>query len=232
MGKESFVDIGIVNVSKRIERMTILPLNSNVFKLDYTLSGSLAPGLSQMVRIRFSPKEYKYFYGCIRIHGKEDDLLVPIHAYPVLNVVDFPRTVQFGSCFLAEVTVKKIDLRCSVPIDFSFELDIVNPHPYFTIAPLKGIIPSNGNVTVEITFNPITLGTCRVAVCLYVAQHGFEPVECIITAQAVSGAVEFSTLSKREKTLETHVSRNESKVNDVINGTLVRFHVRIYRMGA
>lgn len=228
MGVESFVDIDIINISTRIERMNILPLSSVVFKLDYSLIGSLAPGLSQKVRVRFYPKEYKYYYGCIRIHGEEDDLLVPIHAYPVLNVVEFPRTMKFGTCFLAEEAVKKIDLKCSLPIQFSFELDIIKPHPYITIAPLKGIIPSNGSVTVKVAFNPITLGTCSAIIRLHVAQHGFEPIECVITAQAVSGAIEFSNLGRRETMLKAHVSCAESKVRYIINDTSGKDHGLIF----
>jgi hypothetical protein len=74
--------------------------------LDYALSGSLAAGLSQKVVVIFKPSEYKYFYDCIRIQGKDDDLLIPIHAYPISNVVEFPRTVGFGSVPLCEPASK------------------------------------------------------------------------------------------------------------------------------
>ena len=213
----------IINVSSRKERMNILPLSSGAFKLEYTLSGSLSPGMSQKVKVRFSPQEYKYFYGCVRIHGKDDDLLVPIHAYPVLNVIEFPSTLNFGSCPLAESAVKHIDLKCSIPIQFSFELDIIKPHPYFSITPLKGIIPINGNVSVRIAFNAVTLGTCSAKIRLNVAQHGFKPIECLITAQAVSGAIELSNLGRREELLKKHVCSNENQINDTI-GYMTHFY--------
>jgi hypothetical protein len=50
--------------------------------------------------------EYRYFYDCIRIRGKEDELLIPLHAYPILNVIDFPRNLSFGNNPLCETITK------------------------------------------------------------------------------------------------------------------------------
>ena len=64
--------------------------------------GVLAPGMSQKVTIRFRPREYKYHYDCVRVHGDVENLLIPIHAYPVINKVDFPKLLSFGNCPLSE----------------------------------------------------------------------------------------------------------------------------------
>ena len=221
------MDVNIINISKQKVRMNILPLNSTVFKIYYKLVGSLAPGMSQKVRVKFTPSEYRYFYGCIRIHGEEEDLLVPIHAYPVLSMIDFPKYVQFGCCPLAEAAVRKIDLKSSVPIQFSFELDIIKPHPYFTIAPLRGVIPADGNMSIKITFHPITLGTCNTVLRLNVAQHGFEPVECMITAKAISGAVEASKLLRREQILKSCISCNGSSLNGAMGNVSGKYDVEL-----
>jgi hypothetical protein len=49
--------------------------------------GLMAPGMSEVITIEFCPTEVRYFYDCVRIHNEDENLLVPIHAYPVMNEV-------------------------------------------------------------------------------------------------------------------------------------------------
>ncbi len=64
--------------------------------------------MSQKILVKFKPTEYKYYYGCIRIHSNADDLLIPIHAYPVMNKINFPRNLAFGKVPLCEPITKVI----------------------------------------------------------------------------------------------------------------------------
>ena len=81
--------------------MHILPPKSNLFAIKFNKKGHLAPGLYQNVYIEFSPNEHKYFYDTIRIHTKNKQIVVPIHAYPVMNKLPrdkiFPRFIDFGT---------------------------------------------------------------------------------------------------------------------------------------
>ena len=43
-------------------------------------------GISEDIYVQFTPNdEFKYFYDSIRIHCEGDKILIPIHAFPVIN---------------------------------------------------------------------------------------------------------------------------------------------------
>ena len=68
----------------------------------------------------------------------EDNILVPIHAYPVMDVSKFPRMVTFPLTPVGESHTKSFALECSVPTDFEFQLSCLQSHPAFTVAPMQG----------------------------------------------------------------------------------------------
>jgi len=43
-------------------------------------------GIAEEIYVQFTPNDdYKYYYDCIRIHCEGDKILIPIHAFPVIN---------------------------------------------------------------------------------------------------------------------------------------------------
>jgi hypothetical protein len=43
-------------------------------------------GISEDIYVQFTPgNEFKYFYDSIRRHCEGDKILIPIHAFPVIN---------------------------------------------------------------------------------------------------------------------------------------------------
>lgn len=58
--------------------------------------------MSQKITVNFTPNEYKYHYDAIRIHTEGQDLLIPLHGYPVMNKVEFPTQISFGNTPLCE----------------------------------------------------------------------------------------------------------------------------------
>jgi len=209
--------VSIINTSKVSQRLSIFPTSDPHFKLEYDKSGSLAPGMSQKITIKFRPEEYKYYHDFIRIQTDGQlYLLIPLHAYPVLNKIDFPANISFGNQPLCEPSTQMVTLKCSIPVDFSFEIEVVRPHPYYRIEPLNGVIPANGSVDIRFTFIPITLGSCSMTVRLHVGQYGFVPMECGVSASAVSGLIESRELKEAELRLMEYIKSTGEVVNNFL----------------
>lgn len=84
---------------------------------------------------------------------------------------------------------------------------------------MKGLIPANGDVKINVTFNPITLGTCLCTIRLNIAQHDFQPVDCVISAKAVSGLIESRELQIAEEKVDMYVSNIEMKTTQSLGAT-------------
>lgn len=219
VGEQHEEVLSIVNVSKTSQRLSIYPATSGDFFAEYVKQGSLAPGMSQRVVIRFHPQEYKYYHDFIRIQTESGGaILVPIHAYPVLNKLAFPRTMTFGSSPLCEPGLQTVWLKCSVPVDFSFEIEVTKPHPYFRIEPLRGIIPAKGETAITVTFLPITLGSCFLSCRLHVGQYGWTPLDLDISAKAVSGLLESRQLKRAELRLMDFIHCAGEVINNNVIG--------------
>ena len=55
-------------------------------KIKYNKKGMVPAGIAEEIYVQFTPNdEYKYFYDAIRIHCDGDKILIPIHAFPVIN---------------------------------------------------------------------------------------------------------------------------------------------------
>lgn len=72
-------------------------------------------GVSEDIYVQFTPTTqnpsdtlaaYKYYYDTIRIHCEGDKILIPIHAYPVINsecMEQVPKMIDLGSlCTLGQ----------------------------------------------------------------------------------------------------------------------------------
>jgi hypothetical protein len=103
--------------------MVIMPPSTSFFKLRYDKIGRVGPGMSQTIHVDFWPVEQRYYYDTIRLSleaegGEAEHMAVPIHAYPVANVTNVPRSIDFGRCFVSEPVSKTFEVSCSVPIQF------------------------------------------------------------------------------------------------------------------
>ena len=189
--------LNVTNVGPLPKRLLIVQPTTPYFKLRYEKAGVVAPGMAQKICIDFFPDECRYFYDCIRIRAEGDsaidegdsanNLLIPIHGYPVVNSVIFPTRIDFGDCFVSESVTRRFNIECKVPIQFEYELTLVRPNPNFKITPLSGVIPPNGKAVIEITFVPGMYGTFDCEILVNVSQFNFTPFKCRIIGSSSPG---------------------------------------------
>ncbi|KAK2856878.1 hypothetical protein Q5P01_005613 [Channa striata] len=166
----------LINISSDVMNIHIIPTQTKHFQTSYSKKYRLIPGLAYTLKVRFCPDEWRYFYDCIRVHCEGDEnLLIPVHAYPVIDDLHIPPHIHLAAIPLGQRVSHAITLRCSTPIDFEFQVYVIQPHEAFSIAPLAGVIPANGEVKIKVTFSPIQYETCQVTIQLVVSQFNTKP---------------------------------------------------------
>ncbi|XP_078085295.1 cilia- and flagella-associated protein 221 [Mustelus asterias] len=203
IGKHHQQILKLINISPTMTNVHILPPQTKYFQIKYTKKNHLVPGMSFKVTVDFCPDEWRYYYDSIRIHCKEDEtLLVPVHAYPVANIVEFPTFLTINDVPLGQSKEITIPLRCSCPVDFEFQLDFLQTHHAFTIHPTAGIIPANGQVDIVVTYTPADRATAQIRVQLLISQFNSKPCVCTITGASPPG-LNVRSQGKDEKTEDT-----------------------------
>ncbi|XP_033097701.1 cilia- and flagella-associated protein 221-like [Anneissia japonica] len=187
-GKLHKMKLTIANVSTEVVKMHIIPPTTQYFKVWYTKGDRLVPGLTMDCTVEFRPDEWRYFYDCIRIHCKGDNnLLVPIHAYPVMNISDFPQIVRFPPTPISQSKTQVFPLRCNAPIDFEFLITYLQPHPSFQVEPLKGIVPAKGETRISVTFTPTDFSTAHLKFQVMISQFNSKPLVCAVSGNSTPG---------------------------------------------
>ncbi|GCB68588.1 hypothetical protein scyTo_0010421, partial [Scyliorhinus torazame] len=133
---------------------------------------------------------------------EDDTLLVPVHAYPIANIVNFPSSLAIKDIPLGQSKEITIPLRCSCPVDFEFQLNFLQPHHAFTIQPTAGIIPANGQIDVVVTYTPFDRTTAQIRVQLLISQFNSKPCICTITGTSPPG-LHFRSQGEDGKTGDT-----------------------------
>uniref|UniRef100_A0A672FR48 Cep192-like domain-containing protein n=1 Tax=Salarias fasciatus TaxID=181472 RepID=A0A672FR48_SALFA len=160
----------------------IVPTQTRHFHTTYTKKFRLIPGLCYTLEVAFCPDEWRYFYDCVRVHCQgEENLLVPVHAYPVLDDLNIPTRIDLPAVPLGHSLHHLIPLRCSRPIAFQFQAFVLQPHPAFSVQPMEGEIPAGGEAGVTVTFHPVRYETSQATVQLVVSQFSSRPFLCTVT---------------------------------------------------
>ncbi|XP_066431364.1 cilia- and flagella-associated protein 221 isoform X2 [Eleutherodactylus coqui] len=174
--------VNLVNISSDVSNVHVIPPQSKHFTISYKKANRLPPGFALTLSVQFMADEWRYYYDCIRVHCKGDEtLLVPLHAYPVMDLLDFPSHVNLSEVPLGQSSHYVLPLRCSCPVDFAFSITCPQPHKDFDISPASGIIPGGEAVEVTVTYNPSSYGTAQIRLELLISEFNAKPRICVIT---------------------------------------------------
>lgn len=187
--KEHRQMVRVVNASAKSTRLTILPPKTGFFRLNCTKRGLVAPGMAEEIEVVFTPKEWRYYYDCIRVQCEHENMLIPLHGYPVMNDAIFPKSIDLGTCNVGQTITQGVKLECKVPIEFEYSISTIGgQNPEFSVSPASGIVPANGGVEVEITYSPQRMTTAELQLHVTISQFGFKPILCRVVASAEPGA--------------------------------------------
>ncbi|ORX59350.1 hypothetical protein BCR36DRAFT_408845 [Piromyces finnis] len=167
--------IRIVNKGPKKIRINVVPPETSNFSIEHKKRGYIIPQMSEEVLISFTPTQWKYYYDTIKIIGPDINVVVPIHGYPVLTDIEFPKRINFGDVPLTYTKTKTIPIKCNVPIDFEFKIDITEPNPFYNIYPLKGIIPALGSLDIVIEYKPCSHQSSHLTFQINISQFNFKP---------------------------------------------------------
>ncbi|XP_064613685.1 cilia- and flagella-associated protein 221-like isoform X2 [Liolophura sinensis] len=211
IGKKHTLAFSIVNVSSDVLRMHIVPPQTRYFNITYTKGKKFVPGLTVECEVEFYPDEWRYYYDSVRINCPgEENLIVPIHAYPVMITDCFPEHVDFPSVPVGHSRTKSIPLRCEAPTDFEFELSIAQPHPAFTVEPMSGIVPACGETQIKVTFAPTEFLTAHMKLLLIISQFNTKPLLCTFTGTSAPGLL-------KELTETSALTETETADSDILD---------------
>ncbi|XP_056444719.1 cilia- and flagella-associated protein 221 [Gadus chalcogrammus] len=183
LGKGYQKVLKLINISSEVINIHIITTQTKYFRTTYTKKYRLIPGLAYTVKVHFCPDQWRYFYDCLLIHCKgEEALLIPVHAYPVIDDLCIPPHIHLPSIPLGHSVSHSLPLRCSCPADLEveFQVHVIQPHQAFQVQPLAGSIPASGEVVITVTFRPLEYGTSQVTIQLVISQFNSKPFLCTL----------------------------------------------------
>ena len=136
INKRKMTKVDIINKSKYSERIIILPPTSPNFKIRYSKRGQIPPGLSETIYLFFTPSEYKYYTDNICINCPGNKIIIPIHAYPRMNIFAkeyIPKLIDFGNIPIDSSVSKNISVKNLIDQNFKYKITPMNDCPEIVI---------------------------------------------------------------------------------------------------
>ncbi|KAG8544541.1 hypothetical protein GDO81_022302, partial [Engystomops pustulosus] len=159
VGKCHHRTLRLVNLSSEVSGVHIIPPQSPYFTINYRKASRLAPGLALQVDVQFVADEWRYYYDCIRIHCKgEETLLVPLHAFPSMELLHFPSHITLSDVALGQSYAH-----------------------YSACYSLVGMVPGAGEVDVTVTYTPSSYGTAQITLELLISEFNAKPRLCVVS---------------------------------------------------
>jgi hypothetical protein len=58
--------------------------------------------MAEELTVEFRPTAWQYYHDSVRLHAEDENLVIPLHGYPVINQVVFPKRIDLGYCDLGD----------------------------------------------------------------------------------------------------------------------------------
>ncbi|KAJ4459819.1 putative Primary ciliary dyskinesia protein 1 [Paratrimastix pyriformis] len=203
IGQAHRMKFSVVNKSLTAKRLDVLPPTTPFFRIFFSKTGRIAPGMSEDITVEFIPDQWRYYHDTIRVHCEGGtNLEVPVHGYPVMNSeAVFPKAIDFGMCPIGQRKSKYVTMECKIPVSFEYRLTWIEPHGDIVVEPMEGLVPAEGRSVVRVDFTPTRFATATARLKVELSQFGFVPVVCTITGSAMPGAIRDALLSEGEQLL-------------------------------
>ena len=204
VGRTASLRLEVLNVAPAAQRLHLVAPQTPQFRVRFEKQGRVAPGMAEGLWIDFAPDAWRYYYDAVRLFCESGEtLLVPIHAYPVMNRVALPKRLDFGARALLDDVVKAVTLRCEVPVAFEYEIRVLVTHAQFELlTPPRGVVGAEGRVDVRVRYRPVTLGTAAMRLSVEVSQLDSAPHVLDVVGNAVPGTcLLYTSPSPRDATL-------------------------------
>ena len=185
LNKKIMTKINIINKSKYTERIIILPPTTPNFKIRYTKRGQIAPGLSETIYLFFTPGEYKYYTDNICINCPGNKIIIPIHAYPRMNIFVkeyIPKLIDFGNVPIDTTVSKNISVKNLIDQNFKYKITPINDCPEIKIEKMEDTFYEMKDNLIKMTINPQKYGIFRGEYEFQVSEVDFQPYTFTIFA--------------------------------------------------
>lgn len=147
-------------------------------------------GVAEEIYVQFTPAAdgYKYYYDALRIHCEGDKILIPIHAFPVINskidelfpkFIDMGRELQIGCAYQ-----KKLQIESNSPVNFEYMIEVTKPHPDIHISPLHGDILGLQTTSIDFIFTPKSYSTAEAEIEIKTTEFDSKPHRISITGSS------------------------------------------------
>ena len=229
IGKKYELTLKVINMSKFPQRISFISPTTQNFKAKFSRGGLISCGLSETVVVYFYPNKYEYFQDFIQVYGEENEkLIVPIEAYPVMNINKYPKYVPKYISFdgiMINHTAEKILSFYNQIEDGSFEYEFVpiKTCPEITLNPIYSEVKAKTEVQVKIVFNPMKYGTFLSEYEFRLSEYNFEPVKV-----AISGVCKVFDKSKLD--FDEIRANNDNIANDYKESSLSKMRSVNYRL--
>ena len=232
LNKKIMTKILVINKSKYTERIIILPPTTPNFKIKYTKRGQIAPGLNETIYLFFTPSEYKYYTDNICINCPGNKIIIPIHAYPKMNIFVkeyIPKLIDFGNIPIDTTVSKNISVKNLIDQNFKYKITPINDCKEIKIEKMEDTFYEMKDNLIKITVNPQKYGIFKGEYEFQVSEVDFQPY--IFTVFATCNSFETSNVLfprylaplnhkrqqriEKEDLLKMSEKKEESKTNNI-----------------